>query len=315
MEWLNYHHLIYFWTVVREGGIAAASRSLKVGRPSISMQLKSLEAFIGSPLFTRRGRHLELTETGKLVHGYADDICQAGRELVDAVRGRPTGGRRTFRVGIADVMAKLVAFQLLEITLDGDEQVVLECREDEPTRLFAELAVHELDLVLSDIPLAPGLDVKAYNHVVGESTTTLFAAPELARRLQRRFPQSLAGAPFLMPSKNTAIRHSLDLWLEEHDVHPTIIGEFEDSALMKVFGQAGRGVLPGPTVVREQICKQYGLRALGELEHVRERFYAISPERKIKHPAVVRIVEHAQKTVFGRAALAGARSPPDGGGG
>jgi len=302
MEWLNYHHLLYFWTVVREGGITAASRKLHVARPSISMQLKSLEAFIGSPLFTRRGRYLRLTETGKLVHGYAEDIFQTGRELVDAVRGRATGRSLTFRVGIADVMAKLVAFELLEPALDVDEQVAIECREDEPTRLFAELAVHELDLVLSDIPLAPGLDVKAYNHVMGESTTTLFAAPELAPRLKRQFPRFLTGAPFLMPSKNTAIRRQLELWLEEEDVHPVIIGEFEDSALMKVFGEAGRGVFPAPTVVQEQISKKYGVRALGELEHVRERFYAISPERKIKHPAVTRIVENAKKGVFRRAA-------------
>ena len=298
MEWLNYHHLLYFWTVVGEGGIAAASRKLHVGRPSISMQLKSLEAFIGSPLFTRRGRYLELTETGKLVHGYAEDIFHTGRELVDAVRGRVTGRPLTFRVGIADVMAKLVAFRLLEPALDVDEQVVLECREAEPTRLFAELAVHELDLVLSDIPLPPGLDVKAYNHAMGESTTTLFAAPELARRLKRGFPRSLSGTPFLMPSKKTAVRRRLELWLEQEDLHPVIVGEFEDSALMKVFGQAGCGVFPAPSVVREPICKKYGVRALGELEHVWERFYAISPERKIKHPAVARIVERAKAGIF-----------------
>jgi LysR family transcriptional activator of nhaA len=298
MEWLNYHHLLYFWTVVREGGIAASSRKLRVGRPSISMQLKSLETFIGSPLFTRRGRYLELTETGKLVHGYAEDIFRTGRELVDVVRGRSTGRPMTFRVGIADVMAKLVAFQLLEPALDVDERVALECREEEPTRLFAQLAVHELDLVLSDIPLAPGLDVKAYNHAMGESTTTLFAVPKLARGLKPRFPHSLTGAPFLMPSKSAAIRHQLELWMDEQNVRPVVIGEFEDSALMKVFGQAGRGVFPAPTVVRDQVIQKYGVRAVGELEDVRERFYAISPERRIKHPAVARIVEHAKEGVF-----------------
>ncbi|MFQ5473673.1 MAG: transcriptional activator NhaR [Dehalococcoidia bacterium] len=300
MEQLNYHHLLYFWTVVREGGIAAASRALHVGRPSISMQLKTLEAFIGSPLFTRRGRYLELTETGRLVYGYAEDIFQTGRELIDAVRGRATGRPLTFRVGIADVMAKLVAFQLLLPALDLDERVALECREDKPTRLFAELAVHQLDLVLSDIPLAPGIDVKAYNHVMGESTTTLFAAPELVRRLKRRLPRSLTNVPFLMPSKNTAIRRPIELWLEEEDLRPVIIGEFEDSALMKVFGQAGRGVFPAPTVVQEQICKKYDVQVLCQLESVRERFYAISPERKIRHPAVARIVENAKEGLFPR---------------
>jgi LysR family transcriptional activator of nhaA len=262
------------------------------------MQLKSLESFFRAPLFTRRGPRLELTETGKLVHGYAEEIFKTGGELVDAVRGRPTGRPRVFRVGVVDVMAKLVAFQLLLPALDLEEKFALECREDHPNRLFADLAVHELDLVLSDVPLPPGLDVRAYNHVMGDSTTTLFAAPELARRLRRKFPQSLASAPFLMPSRETAIRSSLDLWLEENDVRPEVVGEFEDSALLKVFGQAGRGVFPAPTVVRDQIEEQYGVRAVSELETVRERFYAVSPERRIKHPAVARIAECAQEELF-----------------
>ncbi|MFT4840371.1 MAG: LysR family transcriptional activator of nhaA [Planctomycetota bacterium] len=298
MEWLNYHHLLYFWTVASEGGIAAASRKLGVGRPAISMQMKSLEEFIGSPLFTRRGRHLSLTDTGEMVLRYADDIFNTGRELLEAVRGRPSGRPQRFRVGIADVMAKLVAFQLLLPAVDADENTVLECREDEPNRLFAELAVHELDLVLSDIPIAPSLDVRAYNHVMGESTTTLFATPTLVRKLKGKFPNSLNGMPFLMPSKASAIRHSLEQWLQQEDLRPTIVGEFEDGALMKVFGQAGRGVFPAPTVVKDQICKNYNVRPLGELHEVRERFYAISPERKIRHPGVARIVENAKSGIF-----------------
>jgi len=299
VEWLNYHHLLYFWTVAREGGIAAASRKLHVGRPSISMQLKSLESFLGAPLFIRRGRYLELTDTGRLVYGYAEDIFRTGRELVDAVRGRPTGREMPFRVGIADVMAKLVAFQLLLPALDMEEPLTLECREDHPNRLFAELALHELDLVLSDIPLGPGVDVKAYNHLMGESTITLFASPHLARSLKRRYPRSLSGAPFLMPSTDTAIRSSLEYWMESLELRPKVVGEFEDSALLKVFGQAGRGVFPAPTIVAERVTKQYGVKVLGELEDVRERFYAISPERKIKHPAVARIIESAKSALFG----------------
>ena len=298
MEWLNYHHLLYFWTVAREGSMAAASRRLHVGRPAISMQLKSLEGFFGSPLFERRGRSLELTETGKLVYGYAEDIFTTGRELVDAVRGRPPGQPLTFRVGIADVMAKLVAFRLLLPALELEDPITLDCREDQPRELFAALSVHELDLVLSDIPLTPGLDVRAYNHVVGESTTTLFASGDLVRDLAEEFPKSLDGAPLLMPSRSSAIRRSLDYWLEEQDVRPLIVGEFEDSALLKVFGQAGRGIFPAPTVVTSEIERQYGVRALAELEGVRESFYAISPERKIRHPAAVRIVESAKADLF-----------------
>ena len=210
MEWLNYNHLQYFWVVAREGGIAAASRKLHVGRPSISMQLKSLESHLGTALFHRRGRYLELTETGRLVFDYADDIFRSGRELIDVVRGRPSGRSLRLRVGIADVMAKLVAFQLLLPALDFDEELSLVCREDHPQRLFAELALHELDLVLSDIALGPGVDIKAYNHRMGDSTITLFAAPRLARKLRSSFPGSLHGQPFLMPSTETAIRRSLE---------------------------------------------------------------------------------------------------------
>jgi LysR family transcriptional activator of nhaA len=298
MEWLNYHHLQYFWVVAREGSIAAASRKLHVGRPSISMQIKSLEAFLRAPLFERRGRYLELTDTGRLVFDYAEEIFPTGRELVDAVRGRPSGRPLTLRVGIADVMAKLVAFRLLLPALDFDEQLALDCREDHPDRLFAALALHELDLVLSDIPLRPGVEVKAFHHQMGESTTTLFAGRALARKLRRGFPESLNGQPFLMPSEDAAIRRSLDQWMEDLDVKPVVVGQFADSALLKVFGQAGRGVFPAPTIVSDEVCKQYGVVALGELETVREKFYAISPERRIKHPAVAHLVASAKDELF-----------------
>lgn len=298
MEWLNYHHLYYFWTVAREGSVAAASRQLQVGRPAISMQLKSLEQFVGTPLFRRRGRHLELTETGDTVRAYANDIFETGRELVDVLRGRPTGRPQRFRIGIADVMTKIVAFQLLLPVLDAETDAVLDCREDEPNRLFAQLAVHELDLVLSDVPLAPGLGVTAYNHVMGESTTTMFATSATARRLRKRFPESLDGEPFLMPSKAAAIRNSLEHWFDELDLRPNIVAEFEDGALMKVFGQAGRGVFPAPTVASQKICANYDVVAIGEVETVRERFYAISPERKIRHPSVACIVDSAKQGIF-----------------
>ena len=298
MEWLNYNHLQYFWVVATEGSIAAASRRLHVGRPSISMQIKSLETALGAPLFERRGRYLELTESGRIVFEYADDIFRSGRELLDTVRGRQPARTRTLRVGIADVMAKLVAFQLLLPALDFDENLSLQCREDQPQRLFAALALHELDLVLSDIALGPGVDVKAYNHRMGDSTITLFAAPRLARKVRSGFPASLDGQPFLLPSTDSAIRRSLDDWLELHGVEPVLVAEFEDSALLKVFGQAGRGIFPAPTVVAQQVMDQYGVRAVAELEDVKDRFFAVSPERKIKHPAVAHIVERAKGSLF-----------------
>lgn len=298
MDWLNYHHLHYFWVVVQEGGIAAASRRLHVGRPSISMQIKSLEASLGAELFERHGRRLELTATGRLVQGYADEIFRTGRELLDAVAGRSTGTARRLRVGVADVMAKLVTFRMLLPALDDDEPVQLEVREGPPPQLFAALALHELDVVLSDVPLGPGVEVKAYNHRVGSSAVTLFAAPKLARSLRRRFPASLDGAPLLMPSRAGAIRRPLEQWLESRDLRPRLVAEFEDSALMKVFGQAGFGVFPAPSVVADEVQRQYGVRALGELDDLRESFYVVSPERRLRHPAVVRLVESAQERLF-----------------
>jgi len=299
MEWLNYHHLLYFWTVVREGSIAGAGRKLMVGRPSISAQLKSLEAFLGEPLFERRGRHLELTETGRLVHGYADDIFATGRELLEVVRGRPVGRPALLRVGVADVMAKIVTFRLLEPLVGEEPRLRVECSEEAPEALFARLALHELDLVLSDVPIAPRLDVRAKNRVLGESSTTLFARPALARRLKRRFPRSLTGEPLLMPARQSAIRHSLEEWLDEQELLPDVVGEFEDSALLKVFGSAGHGVFPAPTIVAPEIERQYQVRAFAELPSVRERFYAITPERKRNHEGVDRIVQAAARNVFG----------------
>ncbi len=299
MGWLNYHHLQYFWTVAEEGSIAAASRKLMVGRPAISMQLKSLESFLGAELFSRRGRGLELTETGRLVHAYADDIFTTGRELVDAVRGRPAGRPMKLRVGIADAMPKLVAFQLLQPALDFEDPLSLDCREGHPDRLFAALALHELDLVLSDLPLHPGVDVRAFNHRVGESTVTLFAGSPLYRRLARGGIDALDGAPFLLPAPSSGLRRRLDRWFEEQDLKPEVVAEFEDSALLKVFGRAGRGVFPAPTVVAEEIAASYRAKPLHELEGVVERYYVVSPERRIKHPAVARIVETARLSLFG----------------
>ena len=299
MEWLNYHHLYYFWTVVREGGIAAASRALAVGRPSISMQLKSLEGFIGGKLFVRRGRYLDLTETGRMVFDYAEDIFALGRELVDASRNRATGRPRKLRVGVADVMAKIVAFKLLLPALESDEGVAIECREDDPEALFAQLAVQKLDLVLSDIPLAPRLGVRAFNHVLGESTMTLFGTTDLVGPRRGDFPASLNGAPFLMPSECSAIRRSLEHWFSTAGVRPVVVGEFEDSALMKVFGQAGRGIFPAPTVIAADVKRKYKVQALAEVGEVRERFYAITGERRVAHPAVLAITAAARRDLFG----------------
>ena len=299
MDWLNYHHLQYFWTVAREGSIAAASRRLHVGRPAISMQVKSLEAFLGEPLFRRQGRRLELTETGRVVQGYADEIFQAGRDLVDAVRGGTVGRGQIVRVGVADALPKLVTFALLDGALDDEGGGRLAVVQAAPRELFAALAVHDLDLVLSDVPLTPGLDVRAHGVVVGESSVSLFAVERLAAQLTGELPDALHGAPMLLPSRESAVRSSLDRWFAERSIEPVAVAEFDDSALMKVFGQAGRGVFPAPTAVTADIADRFGARPLLELSDVTERFYAITPDRKLPHPVVQRIIATAEARLFG----------------
>ncbi|HPF13068.1 MAG TPA: LysR family transcriptional regulator [Planctomycetota bacterium] len=294
MSWLNYHHLYYFWTVVQEGGIAAASRRLHVGRPSISAQLKTLEAAIGSPLLERRGRHLALTDTGELVHSYAEEIFQLGDELAKVVRGKGKARPTALKVGIADAMMKQAAFRWLAPVLAGPEPITLRCSEAPPLQLFAALAVHDLDLVLSDVPPTPQLDLRLNSHLIEESPVGMFAAKSLAESLAGTFPRNLDGAKFLMPARTSALRQSLEAWLERTDLRPQIVAEFEDSALMKRFGEAGLGAFPAPMNLRDDLERQYGAVCLGVMAGVTDRCYAISAMRKHGHPVVAAILEQAQ---------------------
>ena len=297
MEWLNYHHLLYFWTVAKEGSIARACDQLLLAQPTISGQLRLLEKALGDKLFVKVGRRLTLTETGQVVYRYADEIFSLGREMVDAVRGRPTGRPLELVVGIADVLPKLVSFRLLRPALSSPLSVRLVCREDKPDRLMAELAVHELDLVLSDAPMNPGLKVRAFNHLLGECGVTIMGTARLVKKFRRNFPRSLAGAPWLLPTANTSLRRSLDEWFDSHNIRPDVRSEFEDSALLKVFGQEGMGVFAVPTVVEGEVRRQYGVARIGRLDEIKERFYAISPERKLKHPAILAISKVARETL------------------
>jgi len=299
MEWLNYHHLLYFWTVARTGGVSAASIELRLAQPTISGQLRVLEEHFGEKLFQRVGRRLELTETGRLVYRYADEIFTLGRELTDAVRGRPTGRPVRFAVGVADQLPKLIAYRLIEPALKLADPVRIVCREDKPERLLADLAVHDLDLVLSDAPLNPSIKVRAFSHLLGECGLTIFGTKALAARYRRGFPGSLDNAPFLLPTENTVLRRSLDQWFAQQGVRPAVVGEFEDSALLKSFGERGIGLFGGPTAIEAEIRRQYSVIPLGRIEQVRERFYAISAERRLTHPAVVAISEAAREKLFG----------------
>ena len=298
MDWLNYHHLLYFHTVAREGSIVKASALLSLTPPTISGQIKVLEGAVGAHLFERQRRRLVLTDMGRTVYKYADEIFGIGRELMDVIRHRPAGRPVRLVVGVADVMPKLIVRRVLEPVLHMPGGMRLVCREDTPQHLLAALALHELDVVLTDAPMPPDVRVKAYNHLLGESHVSLFALPALARSLARHFPKSLDGVPVLLPSAHTALRRSLDQFFAAHAISPRIVAEFDDSALLKVFGEDGVGVFPAPSVLERDICDRYGVRVVGRLTDVKERFYAISVERRLTHPAVVAMTVQARTSLF-----------------
>lgn len=297
MDWLNYHHLLYFWTVAREGGVAAASKRLHLAQPTISSQLRQLEERLGVRLFDRSGRRLQLTEAGRVALRYADEIFGLGRELVDTLQHKP-GGPLRLVVGVTDTVHKMIAYRMIEPALRLPGGVRLECPEDKLERLLARLAGRELDLILSDSPVAQHHDVKAYNHPLGDSAISIFAAPALAARLRRGFPRSLDGAPFLLPAPAAPLRRELAKWFDRQEIRPDVAGEFDDSALLKVFGQAGAGVFAGPAVLEAEIAQRYDVQPLGRAEGLVERYFAISGERRIKHPGVVAISAGARAELF-----------------
>ena len=298
MDWLNYHHLLYFWVVAKTGSVTRASQELLLAQPTISSQLRALEDSLGEKLFVKTGRRLQLTEMGKLVYGYADEIFSLGRELTDVLKGRPRGRPATLVVGISDMIPKIVAYRILEPALNLPEPVHLVCHEDQPEKLLLNLAAHELDLVLTDAPAHSGIKVRVFSHLLGSSDIALFAAPALAARYRKDFPQKLDGAPFLMPMQDSASRRTLDHWLDAHHIRPLIAGEFQDRALLNVFGQAGAGIFASPAVVEDELRKYYRVALVGRLQSATEDFYAISAERKIKHPAVAAISESARRSLF-----------------
>lgn len=299
MEWLNYHHLLYFWTVAKEGSVTRAGEQLRLAQPTISAQLRALEEALGEPLFVRTGRRLELTDTGRMAYRYADEIFSLGREFLDAVRDRPTGRPLRLSVGVVDVMSKLMAFRLLSPALRLEQPVHMSCREDRPDRLLAELALHALDLVLADAPTPPGSSVRAFNHLLGESEVSVFAPRQLAASYRRRFPASLDGAPFLVPTEQASLRRSLTQWFDAQGVRPRIVAEFDDAALLQTFARAGHGLFAAPSVVADDVARAFDVRAVGTLEGVRERFYAISVERRLTHPAVAAICAQARSDLLG----------------
>jgi LysR family transcriptional activator of nhaA len=298
MEWLNYHHLFYFWTVARAGSIARASEELRLAQPTISNQLKTLEASLGVKLLERQGRRLVPSDVGRTVLRYADDIFRTGRELQRAVKGLPTGQRLRLVAGVADVIPKRMAALLLQPAVDLHPDLVLVCREGPLPQLLAALAIHELDVVIADVPASEQVKVKAFSHRLGDCGTSFFAAARHAG-VRKGFPKSLHGAPALLPSEGTALRRALESWFDASDIRPLVMGEFDDTALMKAFGARGLGVFPAARVLEDEIRDQYGVQVVGRVDEVRESFYAITVERRLRHPAVVTLAEAARDALFG----------------
>ena len=296
---MNYGHLHYFWVAAKAGGIMRAAEQLHTAPQTLSTQIKLLEEQLGQKLFRRSGRHLALTEMGSVVLGYADGIFALGAELEGAARQARSGPRTLdFRVGVTDSVTKAVAYRLLEPALDVAEPVRLICGEGKLPDLLSQLALNRIDLVIADEPMPRRVSVKAFNHALGSSAMTFFCAPKLKPLLKQPFPQCLNNAPMLLQAASTAIRQQFVSWLSRHGIHPRVIAEFEDGALMKAFGREGRGVFMAPTVLEAEIQAQYGVKVIGRSDDLVEEFYAISVERRITHPCVAAISQAARRKLF-----------------
>ena len=295
---MNYKHLHYFWTVARSGGVLRAAERLHLTPQTISGQLQLLEESLGKKLLRKQGRRLELTEHGRTALRYADEIFSLGEQLQEALARSEGGHTIEFRVGVADAVAKSLAYRLVEPAARLPEVVRMICREGKMDVLLSELAIHRLDLVIANVPMPGSLSVQAFNHKLGESGVSFFAAPALAQQCKGRFPQKLAGMPLLLPGHDSPLAVRLQRWLERHAIAPRIVGEFDDSALMQAFGQRGQGIFVGASVLESEIRPQYGVRVLGRTDEVREEFFAISVERRLSHPCVIAITDKARDDLF-----------------
>lgn len=291
---LNYKHLRYFFTIAREGSIVKAAELLHVSPQTISGQLTAFEEYLGSSLFDRVGKRLVLNEAGKLAYSYAEDIFSLGDELQQSLHAQDTSQQFVFSVGVVDVIPKIMASSILEHAFDLDGPIKLICREGEFDSLLAEMALNRIDLILSDRPLTPGTPVKAYSHVLGESGLSFYARKKMARALRNGFPESLDQQRFLICGDKSNQKINLQSWFEQENIRPNIVAEFDDSALMKYFGQSGQGVFSTPSIIENHVTNQYDVAVIGQTQAIKERFYAISPERKVKHPGVKLLVEAAQ---------------------
>ena len=299
MTWLNYHHLLYFYTVAREGSVARASKALNLTQSTVSTQMRMLEQSLGERLMERRGRGLVLTDAGRVAYRYAEEIFALGREFQDALGGQPSGRPARLTAGITDAVPKLIAFRLLEPVFGMSDPPVLVCRDDAPDRLLVALATHEVDLIIADAPPGPATPVRVFSHLLGDCGVTVFGTPALSERYAPDFPRSLDGAPFLFPGEQAALRRNLDQWFDAQGVRPVVRGQFADSALLKTFGQKGIGLFAAPAAIENEVRQMYGVAIVGRISEVRESFYAITAERKLTHPAVAVLTQSAKTRLFG----------------
>jgi len=295
---MNYKHLHYFWVVAKEGSIARASERLHITPQTISGQLSLLEGALSVELFVKSGRNIEMTEVGRLVLNYADEIFSLGSELEQVLKSGPKGRPNLFRVGVADVVPKSIAQRILLPALQMSEPTRMVCKETGLDTLLAELAVHRLDLVLADRPIPPNVSTRAYSHKLGECSISFFGSKSIIDRFNEGFPQCLNGAPILLPSRGNQLRADIDDWLISKRVHPRVVAEFDDSALMKSFGQEGVGVFAAPTVISREVEEQYKVKAIGQVEEIKELFYAISVERRVSNAITAAVIKSANNILF-----------------
>jgi LysR family transcriptional regulator, transcriptional activator of nhaA len=300
VEFLNYHHLRYFWTVAREGGLTKAAAKLHVSQPTISAQIQALEGVLGEKLFRRVGRNLALTDTGQHALGFAEEIFLLGQDLMNSVKQRPTKRPLRLYLGVADALPKLVAYRIIEPVFDLPQPVQVSCWETGISGMLAELAAYRMDVVLADEPASSAVAPNVFNHFLGESDVTFCAMPALAAKLRRGFPKSLNGAPALLPMANSGLRRSLEKWFQARGVRPRLVGEFEDPAFVSILALHGLGFMSVPSVVANEVVKRYGFALIGRTKECQQQFYAITAERKLTHPAVVAVTSAARRGLFAK---------------
>lgn len=298
MEWLNYHHLYYFWLVSKEESITRAAKILRLSQPSVSSQIKSLERSLNVDLFNRVGKRLVLTDQGRLVFRYADEIFSTGQEMIQSLKGQTVNRPVRLHIGLDDVVPKLFAYRLIQIALDQVDKLEIHCKEGKSEQLLHDLSLHHLDIVITDVKISSLVASNLYEHLIGQCGISFFAGKKIVKKYGSQFPECLHAAPLLLPAKESSVRQELERWLRSKMIIPRLVGEFDDSALMKVFGQFNNGFFYGPTILEKEINNQYKVTCVGRLPKIKESLYAITAERKIVHPAVIAMTSQARQLLF-----------------